>query len=47
MTLPFDPKRCRRYEIQFGAGGQRLGCKVLLDDGSVQFVSESEVTSEV
>lgn len=26
MNLPFDPKRFRAYEIEFGAGGQRLGC---------------------
>jgi hypothetical protein len=42
MTLPFDPKRIRAYEIEFGAGGQRLGCKFLLDDESLVFVHESE-----
>jgi hypothetical protein len=47
MNLPFDPKRSRAYEIEFGAGGQRLGCKFLLDDGSLRFVSESEITSEI
>jgi hypothetical protein len=29
MSLPFDPKRSRAYEIEFGAGGQRMGCKFL------------------
>jgi hypothetical protein len=47
MNLPFDPKRFRAYEIEFGAGGQRLGCKFLLDDGSLLFVPESEITSEI
>lgn len=47
MTLPFDPKECRAFEIEFGAGGQRLGCNFMLDDGSLQFVSESEITSEL
>jgi len=36
MNLPFDPKRSRAYEIEWGAGGQRLGCKFLLDDGSLR-----------
>jgi hypothetical protein len=47
MTLPFDPKRIRAYEIEVGAGGQRLGCKFLLDDGSMVFVHESEITPEI
>jgi hypothetical protein len=47
MNLPFDPKRIRAYEIEFGAGGQRLGCKFLLDDGSVLFIHESQITSEM
>jgi hypothetical protein len=47
MSLPFDDKRLRAYELEFGAGGQRLGCKFLLDDGSLQFVNESEITSEI
>jgi hypothetical protein len=46
MRLPFDPKRFRAYEIECGAGGQRLGCKFLLDDGSLLFVHESQITSE-
>jgi hypothetical protein len=33
--------------LEFGAGGQRLGCKFMLDDGSFLFVSESEITSEI
>jgi hypothetical protein len=40
MTPPFDPKRFRAYEIEFGAGGQRLGCKFLLDDESILFVHD-------
>jgi hypothetical protein len=47
MTPPFDPKRFRAYEIEFGAGGQRLGCKFLLDDESILFVHESEISSEI
>ena len=47
MSLPFDLKRIRAYELEFGAGGQRLGCKFMLDDGSFLFVSESEITSEI
>jgi hypothetical protein len=27
MSLPFDLTRIRAYELEFGAGGQRLGCK--------------------
>ena len=34
-------------EIEFGAGGQRLGCKFLLDDGSLLFVHESQITPEI
>ena len=47
MSLPFAPNRFRAYQIEFGAGGQRLGCKFLLDDGSLLFVNESEITSEI
>jgi hypothetical protein len=47
MGLPFDPKACRAYGIEFGASGQRLGCKFLLDDGSLLFVNESEITPEI
>ena len=47
MSLPFDLRRIRAYELEFGAGGQRLGCKFMLDDGSFLFVSESEITSEI
>jgi hypothetical protein len=42
MALPFPPNRIRAYEIEFGAGGQRLGCKFMLDDGTLLFVGESE-----
>ena len=47
MSLPFDLRRVRAYELEFGAGGQRLGCKFLLDDGSLLFVGESEITPEI
>jgi hypothetical protein len=47
MSLPFDPKRIRAYEIEFGAGGNRLGSKFLLDDGSILFVHESQITPEI
>ena len=47
VSLPFSTNRFRAYEIEFGAGGQRLGCKFLLDDGSFLFVHESEITSEI
>jgi hypothetical protein len=47
MSLPFDLRRIRAYELEFGAGGQRLGCKFLLDDGSLAFINESEITSEI
>jgi hypothetical protein len=32
--VPFDAKRVRSYEFEFRAGGNRLGCKLRLDDGS-------------
>jgi len=47
MSLPFDGKRLRAYEFEFGAGGQRLGCKFMLDDESIQFISEAEITPEI
>jgi hypothetical protein len=47
MALPFAPNRFRAYEIEFGAGGQRLGCKFLLDDALLLFVHESEITPEI
>ena len=47
MSLPLDAKRFRAYEIEFGAGGQRLGCKFLLDDGSLLYVHESQITPEI
>ena len=47
MDLPFAPNRFRAYEIEFGAAGQRLGCKFLLDDGSLLYVNESEITPEI
>ena len=47
MSLPFDAKRVREYEVESGAGGQRLGCKFRLDDGSMVFVHESQITPEI
>jgi hypothetical protein len=47
MALPFDPKRFRAYEVEFSAGGQRFGCKFLLDDDSLLFVHESQITPEI
>jgi hypothetical protein len=47
MSLPFDGKRLRAYEFELGAGGQRLGCKFMLDDESIQFISEAEITPEI
>ena len=46
MALPFAANRFRAYEIEFGAGGQRLGCKFLLD-GSIMYVHESEITTDI
>ena len=43
MNLLFDPKRIRAYEIEFSGGGNRLGCKFLLDDGSLLFVQETHL----
>jgi len=47
MSLPFDPKRIRSYEFEFGAGGNRLGCNLRLDDGSLLFIHDSEITAEI
>jgi hypothetical protein len=47
MSLTCDSKRFRAYEVEFNAGGDRLGCKFLLDDGSLLFIHESEITPEV
>jgi hypothetical protein len=47
MSSPFDGKRLRAYELEIGAGGQRLGCKFMRDDGLIQFVSESEITPDI
>jgi hypothetical protein len=47
MSLPFDPKRIRAYEFEFGAGGNRLGCNLRLDDGSLLFIHDSEITAEI
>jgi len=47
MEPSFDPSRARAYAIEFGAGGNRLGSKFLLDDGSVVFVHESAITPEI
>jgi hypothetical protein len=47
MSLPFDAKRVRAYAVELGAGGQRLGCEFSLDDGSVVFVDDSQITPEI
>ena len=47
MIPPFDSKSLRAYEVEFGANGQRLGCKFLSDDGSLLFVHESQITPEI
>jgi len=47
MSLPFDAQQVREYAFEFGAGGNRLGCKFLLDDGSLLFVNESQITPEI
>jgi hypothetical protein len=47
VSLPFDAKRVRAYEFELGAGGQRLGCNFLFDDGSLLFVHDSQITPEI
>ena len=47
MSLPFNPKRVRAYDFEFGAGGNRLGCNLRLDDGSFLFIHDSEITAEI
>jgi hypothetical protein len=47
MSLPFDAKQVREYAVEFGAGGQRLGCTFRLGDGSLLFVHESQITPEI
>jgi hypothetical protein len=47
MSLPCESKRLRAYAIEFGAGGNRLGCKFLVDDGSILFIHESQITPEI
>jgi hypothetical protein len=47
MSLPFDPKRIRGYEFEFGAGANRLGCKLRFDDGSILFILDSQITPEI
>ena len=47
MSLPFDAKRVREYAVEFGASEQRLGCEFRLHDGSVVFVNDSQITSEI
>ena len=47
MSLPFDANQVREYFVEFGAGGQRLGCEFRLHDGSVQFVNDSQITPEI
>jgi len=47
MSLPFDPKMVRGYEVELGANGSRLGCKLDLGDGSMLFIHDSEITDEI
>lgn len=47
MSLPFDTKRILAYRIERGAGRQRLGCEFNLNDGSIVFVDESQITPEI
>ena len=47
MSLPFNPKRVRAYDFEFSAGGNRLGCNLRLDDGSLLFIHDSEITAEI
>jgi hypothetical protein len=46
-SLSAHSKRLRAYEIEFGADQSRLGCNFLFDDGSLLFVHESQITSEI
>jgi hypothetical protein len=45
MSLPFNPKRVRAYDFEFGAGGNRLGCNLRFDEGSLVFIRDSEITA--
>jgi hypothetical protein len=47
MSLPFDPKMVRGYEVEFGANGRRLGYKLILDDGSWMFLLDDQITTEI
>ena len=47
MSLPFDPKMVRGYEVEFRANGRRLGYKLILDDGSCMFLLDDQITSEI
>jgi hypothetical protein len=47
MSLPFDPKTVRGYEVEFGADGRRPGCKLVLDDGSRMFLRDVQITDEI
>ena len=47
MSLPFDSRSIRGYEFEYSVNGDRLGCKLLLDDGSLLFVHETEITPEI
>ncbi len=47
MSLPFDPKTVRGYEVEFGANGRRLGYKLILDDGSKMFLLDAQITDEI
>jgi hypothetical protein len=47
VSLCAHSKSLRAYEIEFDAGGERLGCNFLFEDGSLLFVHESQITPEI
>jgi len=47
VSLCTQSKRLRAYEVEFGVDQSRLGCNFQFDDGSLLFVHESQITSEI
>jgi len=43
----FSITRFPNVRAEFGAGGNRLGCKLHYDDGSVLFILDSQITPEI
>jgi hypothetical protein len=37
----------RGYDFECGLGGNRLGCKLRFDDGSILFILDSQITPEI